>query len=350
MALFDKLTALRLPFVQKQKPDEDERLMQLFRNRAGLKKAHGTLQDELYDYKERLKQQEGVTTRTQDQMEALEQLLGNPEGGYGALVFFQLRGLWRACHVQLEHFTAELERQQEERERRKQVFEFNQELQSRLAAVDARLAAAEHGAEEQQAAHAALEQQLLSRKGFWNYFHRRKLRTELEHQRTHLEAARSDCAQIREQHAIVAMEQCPPFASLSVDGRRAINLAIIAYALVLGARLSTHGLATRTKEAMARRVHETQYGTREECETLMVAIAQALAAVRSRKDLAGEIKSCVDQLREVAQYRAAGDTVPLGETLGSVAPASPDGRAMLSLSGPQVLADDYWHIYKVLLR
>lgn len=350
MALVEKLTAVRLPFVQKRKPDEDERLMQLFRNRAGLKKAHATLQDELYEIKERLKQQEGATTRAQQQLDALEGLLGNPQAAYGALVYFQLRGLWRACNVQLEQFSAELERQQEERERRKQMFEFNQDLKNRLALVDGRLAVAEDAARGQVEHKTALEQKLLRLKGFWNYFRRRGLRTELARQYAHAEAAQRECAQIREEHTALEMGQCPAFPGLSVDGRRSINLATIAYSLVLGARLSTHGLATRTKDAMAQRVHESQYGARAECESLMLAIAQALAAVRSRKDLAAEIKSCVDQLREVAQYRAATDTVPLGETLASVAPASPDGRAILSLSGPQILADDYWNIYKVLLR
>src|SRR5688572_31386734 len=140
MALVEKFTALRLPFVQKkQKPEEDERLMQLFRNRAGLKKAHASLQDQLYEMKERLKQQDGATTRAQEQLEALEAMLGNPDAGFGALVFFQLRGLWRACNVQLEQFAAELERQQEERERRKQTFEFNQELKNRLDRKSTRL-------------------------------------------------------------------------------------------------------------------------------------------------------------------------------------------------------------------
>lgn len=350
MALVEKLAAVRLPFVQKQKPDEDERLMQLFRNRAGLKKAHATLQDELYDLKERFKQQEGATTRMQQQVEALENLLGNPEAGYGALVFYQLRGLWRACNVQLDKFAAELQRQQDERERRKQMFEFNQDLKNRLAVVDGRLAVAEDATRQQDERKTGLENKLLRLKGFWNYFRRRNLRAELMRQNAHVDAAHRECAQIREQHAALEMEQCPAFPGLTVDGRRAINLATIAYSLILGARLSTHGLASRAKDAMTRRVHEAQFGTRAECETLMIAIAQALTAVRSRKDLAAEIKGCVDQLREVAQYRAASDTVPLGETLASVVPASPDGRAMLSLSGPQILADDYWHIYKVLMR
>ena len=98
---------------------------------------------------------------------------------------------------------------------------------------------------------------------------------------------------------------------------------------------------------MARRVHEAQYGSRAECEALMVAIAQALALVQVRaRTSPREIKACVELLREVAQYRADGDTVPLGETLAGVVPAKPDGGAMLALSAPQILADDYWQIYR----
>lgn len=350
MALVEKLAALRLPFVQKQKPEEDERLMQLFRNRAGLKKAHASLQDQLYELKERLKQQEGVGTRSQEHLAALETLLANPEAGFGALVYFQLRGLWRACTQQLEQFAAELEKQQEDRERRKQMFEFNQELRNRLGVIDGRLAIAEDRFNEENAKKTEMEQKLLRLRGFWNYFRRRNQRHQIDRQRVHLDLAQIDCAKIREEHAAVEAEQCAAFPGLTVDGRRAINLATIAYALVLGARLSTHGLATRAKDAMAKRVHEAQYGPRADCESLMVAIAQALAAVRSRKDLAGEIKGCVDRLREVGQYRAPGDTVPLAETLAGVAPTSPDGHAILTLSGPQILADDYWNIYKVMLR
>ncbi len=350
MALVEKLAALRLPFLQKEKPEEDERLMQLFRNRAGLKKAHASLQDQLYELKERIKQQDGVVLRSQENMSALETLLGNPESGYSALVFFQLRGLWRACHQQLEIFAGELEKQQEERERRKQMFEFNQEQRNRLGVIDGRLAIAEDRLNEQKAQRTEMEQKLLRLRGFWNYFRRRALRHQIDRHRIHIDLAQGDCTKIREEHTAVEAEQAPAFPGLSVDGRRAINLATIAYALVLGERLSTHGLAGRVKDAMGKRVQELQFGSREDCEALMVAIAQAIGAVRSRKDLAGEIKNCVEKLREVAQYRTPGDAVPLGETLGGVAPSSPDGRAILTLSAAQILADDYWHIYRVLLR
>ena len=61
----------------------------------------------------------------------------------------------------------------------------------------------------------------------------------------------------------------------------------------------------------------------------MDAIAEALAVVRSRKDLAGDIRGAVESLREVAQYRAEGDTVPLGDSLAGVVPANPGGAGAL---------------------
>ena len=56
---------------------EEERLMQLFQNRAGLKKAYADLKDEFHLLRDRLKQQEGATIRVQEQLDALGDLLGS---------------------------------------------------------------------------------------------------------------------------------------------------------------------------------------------------------------------------------------------------------------------------------
>src|SRR5260370_21758390 len=90
--------------------------MQLFQNRAGLKKAYPDLKDEFHLLRDRLKQQEGVTIRVQEQLDALGDLLGDPKTGFGALVFFQLRTLWKTCHQQLSTFAPDLTRPQEARE------------------------------------------------------------------------------------------------------------------------------------------------------------------------------------------------------------------------------------------
>jgi hypothetical protein len=350
VALVEKLGFLRLPFTGKPRPDEDERLMQLFKNRAGLKKAHATLQDQLYDLKDRLKQEEANTAKGREHIDALEALLGAPESGFSALVYFQLRGLWRACNLQLATFASELERQQDERERRKHSFEFNQSRRQRLEEVDARLAGAEHALEEQQHSAKAVDDKLARLRGFWNYFKRRRVLQERDRERGLVAEAQQRCEDIRAEHVKVEAEEPPPFEGLSVEGKRAINLATLAYALVLSVKLATQGLTSRIKDAMTKRVHESSYGTREDCEVLMTAIAQALVAVKSRKELASEIKGSVDAMRAAAQYRSPGDTIPLAESLAAVVPPNPSGRAMLAVSAPEILADDYWNVYGVLLR
>src|ERR1700723_4041808 len=116
--------------------------MQLFQNRAGLKKAYADLKDEFHLLRDRPKQQEGATSRIQEQMDALGDLLGDPKTGFGALVFFQLRALWKACHQQLSNFAGDLTRQQEAREVAKHKAEVDAEKNARLSEKDLSLRAA----------------------------------------------------------------------------------------------------------------------------------------------------------------------------------------------------------------
>jgi hypothetical protein len=152
---------------------EDHRVLALFRNRAELKKAYAALQDEIYRLKDRIKQQEGATLRTQEMLGVLETRLGLSESGFPALVFYQLRRLWQLGRELIEQFVAELARQLEERERRAHIAEHNrrqfarrQEVEARLNAAQTAAAAARERVMELNAAHARLTK-------LWHYFKRR---------------------------------------------------------------------------------------------------------------------------------------------------------------------------------
>ena len=134
--MIDKLTFLKGGAEGSSASADEERLMQLFQNRAGLKKAYADLKDEFHLLRDRLKQQEGATIRIQEQMDALGDLLGDPKTGFGALVFFQLRALWKACHQQLSTFSTDLTRQQEAREVAKHKADVDAEKNARLADAD----------------------------------------------------------------------------------------------------------------------------------------------------------------------------------------------------------------------
>src|SRR5580658_8297954 len=96
MKALRQLGFLKLNFRQEPPPEEEGRVLALFRNRAELKKAYGELQEEIYRLKDRIKQQEGATQRVQEMLNALEVRLGLSDTGYPALVFYQLRRLWQA--------------------------------------------------------------------------------------------------------------------------------------------------------------------------------------------------------------------------------------------------------------
>src|SRR6202167_4902042 len=140
--LIDKLFFLKGGSEGSSVSAEEERLMQLFQNRAGLKKAYADLKDEFHLLRDRLKQQEGATIRVQEQFDALGDLLGDPKTGFGALVFFQLRSLWKTCHQQLSTFATDLTRQQEAREIAKHTADIEAAKNARLADVNERLTAA----------------------------------------------------------------------------------------------------------------------------------------------------------------------------------------------------------------
>ena len=78
--------------------------------------------------------------------------------------------------------------------------------------------------------------------------------------------------------------QPPAFAGISIDGRRIVNTAVIAYAQQLVASLSTGGLAMLAKETTSKRLYDVRYGGREECARLMALLREALAVVKDENE------------------------------------------------------------------
>ncbi|MGH8285810.1 MAG: hypothetical protein ACRETT_08595 [Steroidobacteraceae bacterium] len=332
-------------------PDE-HRVVALFKNRAELKKAYGELQEEIYRLKDRIKQQEGATQRVQEMLGTLETRLGVSETAYPALVFYQLRGLWQSGRELLEQFVADLGRQQEERERRLHLAECNrrqfarrQEIEGRLRAVEGELAAARERVAEAERARARLSR-------LWHYFERRRVERALARARGVLTGAETVHGEARAAMEALEAEALPEFGGLSIESRRAINLAVIAYAEVMCARLVKTQLVTLAKEATARREVSDQYGARTECEALMGQIARSRAVLFERANIAQEIRARTERLKQSARYRAAADTVPTAESLAFSEGDALSGQAVGAEAArmPNVLAEDTWDLFRVLMR
>jgi hypothetical protein len=338
----DKWSQIKLPSIGKADPAEQERLLKLFWNRAELKKELQSLDDQLHNLRNKLKQQENANTRLQQQLEQLEVLLGSPERGLDALVHFGLKALWRACREQLEKFAAELKRERQDAQRKQQLAEFQQDRAERLKVADQRLLQAQEVADAEHGRLAESERRLGQLQRFWHHFKRRTLATEILGQRERCVAADRHLDDMREAHRTIEKEPWPEFPGLSIEGRRLVNLAVIAYAQHLFARLAVSGLAMDARLANNRSVESAKHGNLAACLSRLREIAQALALVNAQDGLAAEIKTRGGNMAAGATWRNASETVPQ--------PASLPPAATGGVPDANVLVDDYWDVYKVLLR
>jgi hypothetical protein len=335
MGIADGLRRLANRLTGRDAPTEDERLLELFRNRAELKKELREIDDERHRLLDRLKLQEGATMRVEEQIAALEQYLGRPEAGYKCLAYYQLRAVWRTASRRIEQFSAELARQQKDRERRDQLVEFERAKAARLAGADRDLVEAGVLAGQLREEQRRAEQRLASLTGIWHHFRRRALRAEIEGRRERIDAATTELTSLEERRLQAQSAPPPLFEGLSLEGRRAVNLAVIAYTDVLHERLAATGLADLARESTLRRVYEADYGAREECLSLMQRAARAVADLDRTEDDLAEVRARAERLRQSAAYRNDSDALPRTESLQSVGP---------------VLLEDYYEVYKSLLR
>jgi chromosome segregation ATPase len=314
---------------------EDERLVELFRNRAELKKELSALDEERQRLLDRLKLQEGATMRVEEQLAALEQYLGRPEEGYKCLAYFQLRAVWRGAARRLEQFSGELARQQKDRERKLQLAAFERAKRERLADVDRELVEAHVLADQLQAEQRLAEQQLTSLRGFWNHFRRRRLHEAIEARRFRIDAAVTQLTDLGDRRHEIESEPPPLFEGLSVEGRRSVNLAVIAYAEALHERIAAAGVADLLRQSTLRRVYESNYGGREQCLALMQRAGRLVTEIDRLQDDLADVKARTERLRATAAYRTDGETVPQHDSLEAAS---------------SVLLEEYWDVYKALLR
>ena len=121
---------------------------------------------------------------------------------------------------------------------------------------------------------------------------------------------------------------------------------------MLCARLSETPLVVLAKEATARREAADDYGTRGECEKLIAAIVVARATLQAKGNVAQDVKVRSERLKQAARYRSASETSPTPESIaygeGDALTGQPLGAARARM--PNVLAEDTWDLFRVLLR
>ena len=141
---------------------------------------------------------------------------------------------------------------------------------------------------------------------------------------------------------------------MSLAARRSINLAAIAYAEVLCLRVATlkTPLVELAREATAQREAGDGYGAPQECVLLMGQIARAQKLIAERNGLAEGSACAASGCSAWRATAAANDGSPLTDSIalseGDIMELAPLGADAKRL--PNVLAEDTWDLFRVLLR
>jgi hypothetical protein len=234
---FGKVLQTRVVLEHPEAP-EDTRVLNLFRNRAELKKVLGDTQDELHRLKDRVKLGEAATARVREQLEHLESRLAAPMTGLHALLHYQLRDLWATGHAQIAALIRELAQQREDRERRQFLADLNRQLFERQQSARAECAQAEHVAADVRTKLVAIQDALARSQGWWQYFKKRELSRRLVAMQAEMRVADDLLHQARDQLMKIEEQGGAKYPGLSLQARRVLNLTAIAAAQVLALRLS----------------------------------------------------------------------------------------------------------------
>ena len=160
------------------------------------------------------------------------------------------------------------------------------------------------------------------------------------------QARRAHCEQIEKAGA-------GDFPGISVESRRAINLAAIACAEVLCLRLARTSLVGAARAAMAKREASEYYGDLAACVSIMSDIVKArnlLEAARRHHPGSGAAHRAAAHTPRA--YLGDFETVPIPESLRGVGGRHAHARSqgVTAAKLPNVLAEDTWDLFKVLLR
>ncbi len=337
----------------RRKPVDDDRLLRLFWNRAELKREFAKLQRERERLGDQLRQQEGSVLRGQQRLEQLEGLLADPERAANAAVFFQLRGIWAYGRRRLSRLARDLTTRQQEREGQREAARFEEHRQAALAAIGQRLVPLEERRSTLESELNGVRARLFERTGFWHYFTRRRLYAE----QAIIVVTQDSVNEQIERYERACQEKLKEKASLpddiGVEGKRLVNLSVIALSQELFLVFSEHHVVAQARDASLRQVNEVSYGPLQVCRDLSQRIESVLRKAEAMDALAGRVGRRAEALRETVTYRRDTDTLPVPDALATIVPLPPLDKSTtpkgLLPVAVNVLTDEYWDVYSVLL-
>ena len=343
------MTSLTAIFGNTQEDSGDsEKLLELYWNRAELKKEFASLRDETFRLKEQVAAKESSAARLQQQLEHLENLLLDPDWVYNVIVYYQLRAFNQQCKNKLARFAEELKQQREQRRHSKVVDVWNDQRDEEAQDYQAQLG--EHRIQMQ-----LLEDQLQAERhrltmmgGFARFLRRHSITKTLDGI-----AERIAESQQRESELMASLDElesrdAPDTDGLDVASKRSINFMILSFAQHMYLHFSADGLAGMLKESGDKSVGAINYGTKADCDSILEVAQKRVDSMDKGSDFADVLQRRAKLIAEKALFKLDEDAVPVAGTVSTV--FSFDEKAEINAKDANLIGENYWNIANVLSR
>lgn len=327
---------------------ENDKLVDLFRNRAELKKEFAALRNEKYQLQDRVKHHQGATARVQQQIAHLENLLMDPEWVHSVTAFFQLRALAEHCESQLARFAEQLKQQREQRAHSKLLASWKEQHRQKTNEIEGRLD--EHRGAAQLLEHRLQSERhrMLTMNGVSKLFRGRSVAANVSELEAQAEAARRQELELLEELDAAKTTTPPDQQGLDIDAKRSINLMILSFAQHLYLHFEDYGLVEMAKEASEKSVGAINYGSKKECDAILKRLTKRMNTERDSSELPELLRKRAKLIAENAEFRNGDDAVPVPATVTTVFSIGAGGNVERQCAN--ILGNNYFGIAKVLSR
>ena len=330
------------------KTEDSDKLMELYWNRAELKKEFAGMRKEQYRLQDRVKEQEGKTARVQQQLDHLEGLLVDPEWAHNVVVFYQLRGLGKKTERKLARFAEQLKQQHEQRRHDSLLEDWNDERKEEARAIEGEILLKKDLIQQLEDQLQSEQRRLTSMNALVRLFRGRSVMKLIDSLAEQLEVA------VQEDHAMhdsleALMNREPPdHQGLDLSAKRSINLMILSFAQQLFIQFDRDGIAKQVKESTEKSAGAINYGTPYECQQILERINKSTERLDKATEFADILKKRAMMLGERVKFPGHDSAVPVPGSVASLIRIDENG--VVRESDLNIAGENYWGISKVFSR
>lgn len=331
-----------------ERQNESEKLLNLYWNRAELKKEFARLRNEQFELRDRIKAHEGEAARVQQKLDHLENLLLDPGWVYNIVTHFQLKAINLRCQERLAIFAEQLKRQREQKQHSHLLEAWNAERAQEAKDIERELGEQRTHVQLLEDRLQAERHRLATMSGILKIFRRRSLTALLDNLAEKIESGHAEERALLQLYDEVQNREPPDTQGLSIAIKRLINYMILAFAQQLYLHFRDDDIAMLAKEAGDKSVGAINYGGKASCDVILAKIKKRLDKLENLADFADVLHSRANLIAQKALFQSDDDAVPVSQSVATIFEIDADGK--VSQDDGNLLGENYWNLDHILSR